>query len=129
MAKGFLRVLWHECFQVALSLLMLDEGWSGSAIHGRELGPGVRLTHVDRPHGFDPWPGWLDAEEARGLARFDAAPELLLGGEQKVLIERVGVDLDLDPLARACDDGENRATRADHPHVVLELCHVLFNFL
>src|SRR5215212_11310145 len=80
-------------------------------------------------HRFDASPGRLDAEEARGLAGLDAAPELLLGGEQKVLIERVGVDLDLDPLAPACDDGEDRAPRADHPHVVLELCHVLFNFL
>src|SRR5215212_4786580 len=53
-------------------------------------------------HRFDASPGRLDAEEARGLAGLDAAPELLLGGEQKVLIERVGVDLDLDPLAPAC---------------------------
>src|SRR5215204_2097255 len=106
---------------------MLDEGWSRPAIHGRELGPGVGLAHVDRPHSFDPCPGWLNAEEARGLAGLDAAPEFLLCREQKVLIERVGVDLDLDPLPPACDDGENRTPRADHPHVVLELRHVLFS--
>src|SRR5215218_10152983 len=93
MAIGFLRVLWHEGFQLALGLLMLDAGWPRPAIHGRELGPGVGLAHVGRPHRFDPCPGWLNAEEARGLAGLDAAPELLLGGEQKVLIERVGVDL------------------------------------
>src|SRR3954468_18973135 len=98
MAIGFLGVLWHEGFQLALGLLMLDEGRPRPAIDGRELGPGVRLTHVDRPHSFDPCPGWLNPEEARGLAGFDAAPELLLCREQKVLIERVGVDLDLDPL-------------------------------
>src|SRR3954462_12065450 len=102
MAIGFLGVLRHEGFQLALGLLMLDEGRPRPAIHGRELGPGVRLTHVDRPHRFDASPGRLDAEEARGLAGLDAAPELLLGGEQKGLIERVGVDLDLDPLAPAC---------------------------
>src|SRR5215204_5733209 len=50
MAIGFLSVLRHERLELGLGPLMLDEGWSGPAIHGRELGPGVRLTHVDRPH-------------------------------------------------------------------------------
>src|SRR5215204_6305930 len=127
MAIGFPRVLRHERLELALGLLMLDKGWSGSAVDGGELGPGVRFAHVDRPHRFDARPRWLDPEEARGLAGLDAAPELLLGGEQKVLIERVGIDLALDPLAPACDDGENRAPRTDHPHVVLELYHVLFS--
>src|SRR3954451_21811146 len=109
-------------------LRMLDKSWSGSAVDGRELGPGGRVTHVDRPHRFNARPWCLKPRrEARGFAGLDAAPELLLGGEQKVLIERVGVDLDLDPLPPACDDRENRAPRADHPHVVLELRHVLFS--
>src|SRR5215212_11795990 len=86
-----------------VGLRMLDKGWSGSAVDGRELGPGVRVTHVDRPHRFNARPWCLKPRrEARGFAGLDAAPELLLGGEQKVLIERVGVDLDLDPLAPAC---------------------------
>src|SRR3954469_12125712 len=49
MAIGFLRVVRHEGFQLALCLLMLNEGRPRPAIHGRELGPGVRLTHVNRP--------------------------------------------------------------------------------
>src|SRR5215207_4911948 len=104
MAIGFLGVLRHERLELALGLLMLDKGWSGSAVDGGELGPGVRFAHVNRQHRLDARPRWLDAEEARGLAGLDAAPELLLGGEQKVLIERVRVDLDLDPFPRACDD-------------------------
>src|SRR5829696_7261140 len=103
MAIGFLGVLRHERLELALSLLMLDIGWSRSAVDSGELGPGVRFAHVRHPDRFDAGPG------ARGLAGFDAAPELLLGGEQKVLIERVGVDLDLDLLPSACDGGENRA--------------------
>lgn len=37
----------------------------------------------------------------------------------------MGVNLDLDPFAAACDDGENGATRCGEPHVVLQLSHVL----
>src|SRR5215207_8888084 len=108
MAIRFLGVLRHERLELALSLLMLDKGWSRSAIDARELGPGVRLTHVDRPHRLDARPRWLNAEEARGLAGLDAAPEFLLGREQKVLIERVGVDLDLDPLPATGNDRQSR---------------------
>jgi hypothetical protein len=99
MAISFLHILRHKRLKLALGLLMLDKGWSGSAVDGGELRPGVRVTHVDRPHGFYASPGRLNPEEARGLTGLDAAPEFLLGGEQKVLIERVSVDLDLDPLA------------------------------
>ena len=61
-----------------------------------------------------------------GSPRLDAAPELLFGGEQEVLIERIGMDLDLDPFAAAGDDRENGAARGGDPHVVLQLRHVLF---
>ena len=55
----------------------------------------------------------------------DAAPELLLGREKKVLVERVGINLDLDPFAATGNYRKHRGARGDHPHVVLELRHVL----
>jgi hypothetical protein len=42
-----------------------------------------------------------------------------------VLIERISGDRDLDPLTAAGDDGEGRHPGVGHPHVVLELGHVL----
>jgi hypothetical protein len=42
-----------------------------------------------------------------GLATFNTPPELPLGGNNQVLVERVGMSLDLDPLAAARDDGEH----------------------
>ena len=42
----------------------------------------------------------LDAEQARGLAALDAAPEFPLGGDDEVLVERIGMGRDLDPLCR-----------------------------
>jgi hypothetical protein len=79
----------------------------------------------DYPHGRKARPRRLEAEEGRALAGHDAAPEALLGGEQQVLVEHIGVDGDLDPLAAAGDYRQNGALRLDHPHVVLELGHVL----
>jgi hypothetical protein len=61
----------------------------------------------------------------RGLAALHATPKLLLGGVQEVLVERVGMHRDLDPFAAAGDHREHRRTRRDHPHVVLQLRHVL----
>jgi hypothetical protein len=69
--------------------------------------------------------GRLDPEQVRGLASLDAAPELLLCGEQQVLVERIGRNGHLDPLAASGDDGKHRGARLDHPHVVLKLGHVL----
>jgi hypothetical protein len=43
-----------------------------------------------------------------------------------VLIQRIGGNRDLDPFAAAGDDRERRHPGVGHPHVVLELGHVLF---
>ena len=64
--------------------------------------------------------------QARDAPEPDAAPELLLRCEEKVLVERIGSDTDLHPFAATGDDGERRYPRIGHPHVVLELRHVLF---
>src|SRR6516164_8529446 len=49
----------------------------------------------------------LNPNEARGLAAFDTAPELALGCNDQVLIERIGMGSDLDPFAAAGDHRED----------------------
>ena len=49
-------------------------------------------AHVDDADRLQPRPRRLDPEQARGLAALDAAPELLLRGEQQVLVERIGME-------------------------------------
>ena len=82
-------------------------------------------AHIDQPDRRDPWSWRLGIEEARGLAGHHRAPEVPLGGDEEVLVERVGRDLHVQPMAAAGDDRERRLCSSDDPHVVLELGHVL----
>ena len=91
-----------------------------------KLRPGIGGAHIDNAHRLDPRPRRLDAEQARGLAALDAAPEFPLGGDDQVLVERIGMGRDLDPLAAAGDHREHRGPGRHHPHVVLQLRHVFF---
>ena len=68
----------------------------------------------------------LDAEQGRGLATLDAAPELPLGGNDEVLVERIGMGLDLHPLAAAGDHRKHRTSGRHDPHIVLQLRHIFF---
>ena len=68
----------------------------------------------------------LDAEQARGLAGLHAAPELPFGGDEEVLVDRIGMDIDLHPLAATGNHREHRAPGGDDPHVVLQLGHIFF---
>ena len=90
-ADRLLGVFRHQAFQFGLGFLMLEEGGAGRAEYAGEFRPGIGGAHVDDPHRLDPRPRRLDAEQARGLAALDAAPELPLGGEQEVLVERIGM--------------------------------------
>jgi hypothetical protein len=49
------------------------------------------------------------------LAGLDAAPEFPLGSNDKVLVERIGMDLDLHLLAAPGDYGEHRRPRTRRP--------------
>ena len=60
--------------------------------HPSEFRPGIGSTHIDDTDGFYARSGWLDTEEAWGLAALHTAPELLLSGQQKVLVEAIGRD-------------------------------------
>ena len=125
MADRLLGVLRHQALELGLGLFMLEMRRPGLREQRRELRPGIRGAHVDDPHRLDPRLRRFDPEQARGLPELDTAPELLLRGEHEVLVERIGSDRDLDPFAAAGDDREHRRPGVHHPHVVLELCHVL----
>jgi hypothetical protein len=104
---------------------VLQKGTVARAEYASKLGPGIGRAHVDDPHCLNPWSRRLHAEKPRRLAALDAAPKLLLRREQEVLVERVGADADLHPLAAAGDDGEHRLLGVGDPHIVLQLRHVL----
>jgi hypothetical protein len=58
-------------------------------------------VHLSTLHVHHPDPSRFNTEQER---EGGAAPELLLGRQQKVLVERVATDGDLDPLSTTGDD-------------------------
>src|SRR5499427_7693168 len=125
MPDRLLGVLWHEAFELRLRVLMLQMGLACAPKYAGEFGPGIGRIHVDDPHRLNASSRWLDAEEARALAALDASPEFLFRRQKKVLIERIGWYLDLDPLPAAGDNREHRGGGIGDPHIMLELGHVL----
>ena len=105
---------------------MLKMSRSGPRKDRGKLRPGVRGAHVDNPNCLDAWFRRLDAKQGRGLLAFDAAPEFPLCGNDEMLIEWIGMGLDLNPFATPGDDRENGAPRRNDPHVVLQLGRVFF---
>ena len=67
----------------------------------QSMRPAVGRTHIDDANSLQSWPRWLDPEEARGLAGLHAAPELLLGGQEEVLVEGVGMNSQFHPFSAA----------------------------
>jgi hypothetical protein len=106
---------------------MVEERRAGCAEEAGELGPRIRAAHIDDANRFDVRPGRFDPIGPRGLASLDAAPKSMLGCDQKMLVERVGGNGHLDPFAPAGDDRQRRRPGVGHPHVVLELGHVLLD--
>src|SRR5438132_656592 len=103
MPDRLLGVLRHQRLELALRALVVEKGFSGVAEECCELSPRVRRAHIDNADGLDARPWRLDAEEARGIAVFDAAPEFLLCGQQEVLVEWISGDRNFNPLAAAGD--------------------------
>src|SRR6476661_7848905 len=87
MTDRFLGVLGHQGLELRLGMLMLEVSVARAPKHAREFRPGIRCAHVDDPHRFDPRAGRLESKQSRQLAILNAAPELFLGREQKVLVE------------------------------------------
>ena len=126
MADRLLGVFRHQAFKLGLGFLVLKIRSAGCPEYAGELGPGIGRAHVDDPHRLDARPRRFNAEQARGLATLDAAPEFFLSGKKEVLVERIRRDADLDPLAAAGDDREHRQFGVGDPHIVLQLRHVFF---
>src|SRR6516225_6032299 len=99
---------------------MVEEGRASCAEDAGKLRPRVGFAHVDDPNRLDPWSWRFDPIRSRRLAGLDAAPEAAFGGDEKVLVKRIGRYAHLDPLATARDDRERGRAGVGHPHVVLE---------
>ena len=102
-------------------------GCSGSSERAGKIRPTVRRAHIDHPNRLKPRPGRLDTEQPGCLAVLNTAPEFLLCGDQEVLVERIGVNSELNPFSAPGNDGEDRRSRVGDPHVVLQLRHVFFS--
>jgi hypothetical protein len=74
--------------------------------------------------GFKPGLRGLNSEQLRLLAALDTAPELALGGDDQMLIERIGMGEDFHPLAAAGDHREHCGPCRYNPHIMLQLRHV-----
>src|SRR6266571_7020073 len=108
MTEGLLGILGHQALELSLGFLVVEEGLPGIAENACELAPRVRGAHVDDTHRRNPRARRLDAEQAWGLAVLHAAPEFALRRQEQVLVERIGRNGDLDPLAAAGDDRKRR---------------------
>ncbi len=126
MADRLLRVFGHQAFQVRSGLLVFEMGRPRPRKCRGKFRPSIRGTHVDNAYRLDARLRWLNAEQGRGLAILDTAPKFPLGGNDEVLVKRIGVRLDLYPLAAAGNDREHRPPRRNDPHVVLDLRHIFF---
>src|SRR5580704_7217222 len=114
-----MRVLRHQLFEFGLGLFVLGMGRFGAGKNAGEFRPCIRGSHVDHSYRIDPGFRWLQAEQARALARFHATPELPFRGHDEMLVERVGMDLDLNPLAAAGNDRKYRGPCGQNPHIML----------
>ena len=113
-------------FRSALAAFMLLVGRAGPAVGSGKLSPRVRGAHIDNTDGFQPGFGRLHSKQPGRLSAHHAGPELLFGGKEKVLVQRVGMDGHFDPLPSPRDDRQHGRPGIGDPHVVLELGHMFF---
>ena len=96
---------------------MLKMSRSGLRKHRGKLRLGVGGTHVDNAHRLDACPRRLGAERGRGLAILHTAPEFPLRSDNQMLVEGVGLGLDLNPFAASGDHRKHRTSGSNDPHV------------
>src|SRR5262249_41542257 len=96
MADRFFGILRHEALELCPRLFVVEMRRAGPGKDAGKLGPGIGRGHIDDADGFEPQPRRLDTKQLRLLTTFDAAPELALGGDNEMLIERIGMGEDLD---------------------------------
>src|SRR5277367_1309255 len=111
MPNRFLGVLWHESPKLSLGPLMFEIGRSGLGKGCRELRPGIGRAHVDNANGIHLWLWRIDPKQLRHLAALNAAPELPLRRHDQVLVERISMGQNLDPLPASRDDRQHRGAR------------------
>ena len=84
----------------------------------------VGRAHVDNANRLDARLWQLKLQDS-GTSPFSTpAPEFPFRGDDEMVVKRIRVGLDLDPFAAAGNDREHRRSCSDHPHIVLQLCHV-----
>ena len=127
MADSLLGVIGDQTFELGLSVFVLKVGRPSPRKDPRKLRPGVGGTQVDDAHRLDPRLRRFDAEQGRGLAILDAAPEFPFGGNDEVLVERIGMGLDLDPFPAPGNHRKHRTSGSHNPHIMLQLGHVFFD--
>jgi hypothetical protein len=125
-AESLLGVHWYKTLQFSLGSFMLKMSRTGPQEDSGKLRPGVRAGHINNPNSLDTRLRGLNAEKGRGLAALDTPPKLPLGSDNKMLVEGIGVGLDLDPFAAAGNDREHRPPSSYDPHIVLQLGRILF---
>ena len=101
MAGRLPGILRHQALEFGLGFLVLEMRLSGANKDAGEFRPGIGGAHVDDAHRLNARLRRLDPKQGWRLATFDTAPELPLGGDNEVLVERIGMGGDLDPFAAA----------------------------
>src|SRR5215212_10129125 len=91
MAKGFPRILRHECLELTPGTLVLRVCGPGPREGCGMLGPSIRRAHVDDPNDWHLGLRRLSAEPVREVAGLHAAPENALDLEEDRLVDRVGL--------------------------------------
>src|SRR5580658_7891936 len=104
MADRLLGVLRHQTLQFCLGLFMFEMRRTGPRKHPGEFRPGIGGPHVDNADRLDSRLWRFDTKQPGRLAALNAAPELALRGDDKMLVERVSMGGDFHPLAAAGDD-------------------------
>ncbi len=104
MSDRFPGIFRDQLFQVCLSPFMFLVGGTGPPIGRSKLRPGIGGAHIDNTDGLQPRSRRLDPKQPGLLPAPHAAPELLFGGQEQVLVQRVRTYRQFDPLPAPRDD-------------------------
>src|ERR1700679_2193530 len=124
MPDRLLGILGHQTLEFSLGLLMFEMSRPCLRKDRGELAPRIGRVHIDNTDGLDLRLWRIDAKQLWWLTVLDTAPELPFLRHDKMLIERIGMSQNLDPLPSPGDNREHRGPRRYHPHIVLQLRHV-----
>src|SRR5690242_19802656 len=92
MPDRLLGVLRHQAFEFSLGLLVLEMYSPGPRKDTGELRPRVGGVHVDNAYRLESRSWRFDPKQGRSLSTLNATPELALGGEDEMLIKRIGTN-------------------------------------